>query len=472
MQPPPGGPRPVGRPSSDPDRDEARASEKATISKFIQALPKAATDQRVAVYRLKGRRGTRHDNRPIAKILLTDLEEARSSGTDPEDYILDTLSERFGDQQMRVLCVPQDSHGKRLTKLASWEMNLNLDEDDDMDEEFENEEDFMPGFDPMAQQQFYQNMPPPAPPGNDDTALREAKGLLANQREAEQSHTAMMMAMMQQQSQVQQQSSNMMMQLLMTQQQDRERQAERQREEERRYNDERRKEEQHRAEERQREEQRRSESRLQLIATMVPAAMPMLQKIMDGKEDKIMPILLAKLMEKSDDNSSMGQMFNMLTEAQRQQVINQGEMMRQQMSQQGEMSQSMINHVLSMAMKSVEAQRQLETNKDDGPMDTFMNVIQGIAPLLQGAQGQGSGPVPQMVPQQAPVMPPPQPVQQPPRSTLNRSPSPSRHHRPLAVNQPVRAIRTTPTPIGSRAAFAPSPRCRPASCPSPIAPRL
>ncbi|NEN87912.1 MAG: hypothetical protein F6K48_02920 [Okeania sp. SIO3H1] len=377
------------------------------MAKFKEALPKAATDHRISVFRLKGARGTRQETRAVVKILLSELEEVASQGGDVEEHIIDVIKEKAGDDSARYICVPQDSHGKRLITLATWEVAINW-EDHEMEEEFEHYVEETGAFNPAAP---FGTVPPPAPPvGGEDSALREAQQFMADrrqaEREAEQSHNAMMMQMMNQQQQQQQANATMMMQMMMQQQQERDRQEQVRREEERRYAEERRREEERRADERRLEEQRRAESRAQLMATLVPAAAPLFQKMMEGKEDKITPILLTKLMDNDNNRSGTADMIQLMSEASRQQVISQGEMMRQSMAQQGEMSQSMISHVLSMAQKSVEAQQQLDSSKEEGPMDTFLNVIQGVAPLLQSAQAPAA-PAPQMM-----AAPPIQPVSQ------------------------------------------------------------
>jgi hypothetical protein len=431
--------RPVGRPSGDPDRDEARLAEKATLAKFVSALPKTATDYRVAVYRLKGRRGNRHDARPIAKILLSDLEEAKQQGVEPEDFIAEALTQKFGDQPMRVLCVPQDSHGKRVAKLAEWEMTLNAEEDEDMDYDDEDGDDIIyeddPRFppQPFAGPGGYQPFvapPPPAPVATEGVVLKEAKGLMERQREAEQSHTALLVGMMQNQAQQQQQSSQMLLQILMQQQQDRERQAEERRREEQRLAEERRRDEERRAEERRAEEARRSSERMQLFATMAPAALPLLQRMMEGKEDKITPLLLTKLFDSDNNRTGMAEMVGLMAEASKQQVMMQSELAKQNMSQQTESSKLLMQHVLQMAQESVIAQRKLEETRSEGggPMDTFANILQTVAPLLQSMQ---TGPRPA-----SPVMMPPAPPIGMPQPQMQPLPQPVPPQRPNPAPQP------------------------------------
>jgi hypothetical protein len=439
--------RPVGRPSGDPDRDLERATEKASLSKFISALPKTATDYRVAVFRLKGRNGSRHDPRPILKILLSDLEEARERGAEPEQYIAEAIAERYGDRAMRVLCVPQDSHGKRLPKLASWEMLVNAEDDEEFEDGFDDDEELeiIEDDDPRANR-FMQHPPqmpfgfppPPAPVGNENTVLREAKGLMEKQRESEQSHTALLVGMMQAQQQQQQQSGQMLIQLLMTQQQDRERQAEERRRDEARLAEERRQMEERRAEERRREDEKKSESRMQLIAALLPAAMPLIQKIMD-KEDKILPIVLAKALEKDTGNVGMHEMVSLMAEASKQQVSMQSELARQNMTQQTESSKLLMQHVLQMAQESVTAQRKLDENRGDGPMDTFANILQTVAPLLQQASAQRPQQQMQMLPAPYPQQPPPVPQQVYPQTPPPYQPPPVAPQPPPArPGQPTR----------------------------------
>lgn len=400
-------PNPQGRPSKDPDAQERRAKDAAALSKFVEALPKEATDYRVAVFRLKGRRGTQREHRPVLRILLSELEEQTSSGGDPKDYIENRLSERFGDRPGRFICIAQNAHGKPIDKIASFEITLNMDdeEEDDMDdEEYEeipvlDEPPFSHGGRP-GEVPWWQQQPPAPPHEPPPDAMAQATALLDRQRTSEQSNTALMLGMFQNMQQQAQQSSQMMTTMLMSMSQDRERREAEQRDRERAER-----------EARDREERNRSESRMALFAALAPAFAPVLNRMVEGKKDEVTPVLLAKLLDSDNNRQGAHELIALMSEASKQQVLMQGEMARQNMQQQAETNKSMISHVLQMAQQSVEAQRQLDQNHEDGPMDTFANILGALTPLLQNAQGApASMPVTNVQPVQAVS---PAPVQQP-----------------------------------------------------------
>ncbi len=434
---PPGAPtlpNPQGRPSKDPDAQERRAKDAAALGKFMEALPKEATDYRVAVYRLKGKRGMQREHRPVLRILLSELEEQTDTGGDPKDYIQNRLSERYGERPGRFICIAQNAHGKPIDKIAPFEITLNMDgEDDEMeeDDEYEDIPVMDSPFGPNGEQQddvpWWHKPPPGAPRDPPPDVMVQATALLDRQRNSEQSNTALMLGMFQNMQQQAQQSSQMMTTMLMTMNQDRERREAEQRDRERQER-----------EARDREERSRSENRVALFAALAPALAPVLNRVVEGRKDEVTPVLLAKLLDSDNNRQGAHELIALMSEASKQQVLMQGEMARQNMQQQAETNKSMISHVLQMAQQSVEAQRALDANREEGPMDTFANILSAVTPLLQNAQGAPStGTMPQPMPQAAPPQPHPRPAP-PPRPAPVDQPAEAQARRPQEGQQPSR----------------------------------
>lgn len=427
-QPPqPQPPQPVGRPSSDPDRQQQRAERHQQRQRFVDALPKQATDSRVSIYRLRGRSGSQRESTPFLKILLSDLEEAKNNGTEPDDFITEAICEK-DDRPARYICMPQDSHGKSIPSLASWTVEVNMDDaesfTDDDDDDTENIPifDFSPNRMPPDFDGNFQQ-PPIMPPPD---AMREAREMMREQREAEKQEktdsigmvTSMLTSMMN----LSQQAQTMQMQMLQMQQV-----SDKQAAEERRREDERRAE----------REQARQEARTQLLVGLIPAIMPILTKVMEGKEDKITPVLLAKVIEGSAGNNDLNSIVTLMGEATKQQLLVQGEMTRNNIAQQSEASKMMMTHVLKMAQDTISAQRKLDSDKDDGPLDKLADVITAIGPMLSHAQP----PLPAAATPQPVSMSMPQRTQLPQRSQLpppQAAPQPAQPQQPQQTSQPTR----------------------------------
>lgn len=409
---------PVGRPAADPERQAERLEQSATVSRMLKNLPKAATDPRIAVYKLKGRFGRHAEPRAVLNILMSDVEDAAENDVSPEDYIQERIESDLDPG--RYLCVPQDNHGNRIKKAAQWEVStMNGRSFDDEEEEPGNDDEtVIPGMGSIPGMDMpgygypspYGQRPPPTPniyPDSD--AVDQLRDIMREQRTKEDSSSNMMMVMMQQQQ--------MNEARLREERELRERER---REEERKW-----REDQRLAEERREERERSARNdRLQLLATIAPVFAPLLQKLMDGKEDKITPLLLTKLMESDNNRNSATEMISMMSEASKQQVLLQGEMSRQNMSQQSEANKMMMQHVLTMAQDTIKAQRSLEDSDGDDPLSKFGKVISTIAPMLQGAQSYSGAPAgyqQQQQQQQQPQLPQQPPAQQPQQPPAERS---------------------------------------------------
>jgi len=396
---------PVGRPSADPDRQSERAETSAAVSRLMKTLPRQATDYKIAIFRLRGRTGRHAEPRPCTTILISDLEEAAESGYDSDSYIQETLDEKVGSG--RYLCVPQDAHGTKVKKAASWEVTVG-EEDDEMRDGWGDEEDteVFPGGVPGMQggfpfpgaQQAPNNpygppnnpygSPPPPPPGGGDTPpgmLSEVRAILDSQRSTEGGGMSSMIAMMMQQQQSQSEQQRLHEERM---REERERRESERRDEERRWREEERQREERRE---QREQQARNE-RLQLLATLAPAVMPLLQKMMDKPKDEITPILLTKLVDGDKGRDHLHEIMQVMGESTRQQLLSSSEMSRQQMQQMGEMNKMSMQHVLKLAQDTMAAEREIQSSEDDDPMGKFTKVVKMIGPMLAGMQGGGGQP--------------------------------------------------------------------------------
>lgn len=437
MAPPPGGaPAPVGRPSTDPDKQEARVTKRAEINRLMELLPKTATDSKIYVYRIRGH--NRREHRRSHTILMSDIEE---SGGDSEDFIINSILEECGEGKYE--CVAMSKANKRIPEFQPWQVIVGEYEDEGDDEE----EGFIqpPGFAPGSVPGYDHRLPPhlqhlnpalrndsrysdapPAPPTvhPPPNVLETMKAINETDREEKRDTMTMMLSMMNQNMQV-------LMATMQGGSQEQARIAAEREAREEKYRQEQRDREQR---EREREIQRSSE-RVQLWSAMIPLLIPVLTKMMDGKDDKLTPILLERMMERKEDASGMQNALSMVTAATKETIAAQGEANRQNMMMQGETSKQLIGHVLTMAQSAMEAQKQLEAGEteDASPVDRFLSTMERFAPLIGGLVGQqGNAPAtaaPTM-PQQPRIVPPdptsqPTPVQRQPERTPKQPPPPA-----------------------------------------------
>jgi len=397
------------------------------------------------------RQGTEHKatHRPVKTILWS---EWQSEGLEDDGALASYLERTIGSG--RYLIEPRDAHGKRVEKLATFTISTDEEEDDDM-AYYDDDDDMIMiprgGRRRRRRRGFTEDLP--YVPEEDDDDPVETRSNIADMlteqarlqaRERESSHRT---------------SNDMVQTMLFLSQQDKEAQ-ERRREEDRRQEaareqlkreewrreEDRRAEEKRREEERQREERRReddrraeerrqaderSAQRLQMTMAAFQAAIPLIQKMLEGKPNTLMETILAKSMEPKEDATQALLLKHVLDKSQGEQSINSVingmasvskatvDMLQQQFaSMQGvtsEMYQTAMKRALDVAMKNPHA-----TEEDKGVLGQVMEIMSGAGDLLsnlRGGQPPQQQPMMQVPLQQVPLQQVPLqqvPLQQPP----------------------------------------------------------
>jgi len=370
---------PVGRPSADPEQQEARIERSTERKRLMAILPKQMVDGKLVAVRLMGRAGkSRPSNKACLTILFSELEaekEAVGESFDTSRYVREKLEEKF--DQGRFLIEARDKKDKLLPEFGEFEVNLSEDtdedeEDDDMDLEEEQHAPPPPRYD---------HVPPPPPPFDPTVFAREVRQVANDEAKKNESTT------------------NVVMQLMMAAQQDaarrdeerrREEREERRREqerEERRQAEEARRQEREDAREKERAEREREARRelRQTLMTLVPMALPILSKIMEGKPDTTMPMLL-KMMDGKNDREGYRELMSLSTEASKQAMVSQGEATKHLLAAQAEGTKHIIGNVMEISKAMVQnmAEDQGDEEGEGGMLDKFGRVMKMLAPAITG----------------------------------------------------------------------------------------
>ncbi len=398
--------RPPGRPNADPDANIDRERKHATRRRLDSILPDEMTDGRIAVYKLLGRSGkVRQSTRPLLTILFKDLEAAAADGIKTGEFVREKIADKFGTEG-RFLWLAQDHRGRPLTEYGEVEVNLGADESslDDPPEDEEQEpveERFVP---PVRDDR----VPPPPPPWNPAVYAKEIKETLHQQNDEKQNQTAMMINMMTNSTNLQLQMAREQREADAVRRQDEDRRREREeernrlreeREEERRREDSRRREKEEEARRDREREDRRAEAAEK--AAFLSAMM--------NRPDVMTPLLI-KMVESKGDRDGTKELFAMMGENTRQQMMTQGEATKHLMATQAEAAKGMISNVMDISQKMVQATLEAQQPGDpDDPMDKIGKVFNMLRPVL-GSLGGSSAPAPQPA-----LLPPVPPSQAPTR---------------------------------------------------------
>ena len=388
--------KPIGRPSNDPAKDEERLMAQYARNKLQAVLPKESTDSRISVYRYKYRSNTRSP-RPAMRFTVSELEDAINSGQDSKEYITGKVRDKF--ERGRFVCIPEDNKGSPLPKYASWEINLEEQEDDmptEFDDGYDGPPSGRPSFSPVG------TPPPPSGSPSDPGAfLRDAHAIIAEENEravgqgkdmtallmttmsqAAQSQQAQMMAMMQQMTAAQVNQTQMFVAMMTNGNQQKQQDEERRRQEENQRME--------------RERERKNDLFKVLTTTLIPIVTPLIAKMTQDKPDVLMPLILDMLKTK-DNNSSAKELMTMMNAAAQQQIQLQGEVSRQAMGAAAETNKAMMTHVLALSQDVTRAMLESAGDDDDDPLDKFGKVMKAIGPILSQA-GQPTSPPPPMGP--------------------------------------------------------------------------
>lgn len=411
-----------GRPSNDPDQQvarEVRANERRRIESL---LPKAATDSKIRVFRLK-----EGQDRPAAHakhalmVLMSELEEVKSEqGIDTSDYIREKLTEKYGDEG-RFVCQAYD-RDNRMLGIPSWEINLdpNAQDDDggepagdDGDEEERQQQADEEERQQQAQQReeeirqaaqrqaaAVQEQKPPAAPATD---MAQLAAIISAMNSNKGPDTAAIMAQMQQQS--------TQMFVAMLQQQTAAQQAAAER-----------------------DEKRRSE-RNQTFMTLLPLLLPMLKDAFFApKKEGLDPatMILIETLKSQNAANPATSMISVMAEMAKAQSQLQSQAAAGAVEMQGQMTSMVMGQMMSTLKDAMNMKANLPAaEKEDSTMDMLAKValplIAGYAAQRQQAQ---AGPSPEELAQQheattPPALPAPAPAAPAPAPARPRPPAPA-----------------------------------------------
>jgi hypothetical protein len=397
-------PRPVGRPSGDPEQQEQRVERQQMKQRLRNILPTAMTDGRIAIFRLEGRKGRtkKNNGKPVMQILFGSLEKAIAEGgyTDTGDYVKDQLKDKYGDSG-RFLWEAQDNRGRTMPEAGEHEVDLSEGTDDEPEEENVDENDNDQSLSDLEPQQpqFFQQAPPP-PPFDAAVHARTVREIITEEKKGAESMVTVLMTMMQSQAQQQQ----LAMQAQMQQAEARRMEEDRRREREEAKEREERKMEMERlridSEKREKEESRREERERERRTAEQQMQMQFFQAIFN-RPDTTTPMLM-KMIESKGDRDGMKDMFSLMSEASKQAMMTQGEGAKHMLAAQAEASKTLVSNVMGIAQQMVSAQVEAGQNEgNDDPMEKMARIFKMIAPAI-GALGQGNNSVPQ---QQQPQQP-------------------------------------------------------------------
>jgi hypothetical protein len=402
-------PAAVGRPSGDPEIQEARAEKHALRQRLRNILPKSMTDGRIAIYKLEGRKGrNRTSPKPVMTILFQDLEKAQQDGTyqDTGEMVEDRLREKYGDRG-RFLWEAQDNRGKTIPEAGETEIDLsneNNDEDDDMDGD---ENDLGPEADDEIRRPSFFDRPsdriaPPPPAFDPAIHARQVKEIVQEEKKGAQDTLALMMTMMQQQTQMQlaQMEQARREAEERRREEDRRRQEERERERERQTREEERMREDRRA--REKEEDQRRERERESRTQMLQLALPLITKFMEPKPDVTTPMLM-KMIESKGDREGIKDLFSLMGEASRQSMVAQGEATKHLLASQAEAAKTMMANVMGISQSMIQNMVESQAEPTDDPMEKVARVFKMIAPALGALNSNAQQTViPQQPPQRLP----------------------------------------------------------------------
>lgn len=373
-----GVPNPVGRPSGDPEVNEARADKAAEKKRLASVLPKQATDSKILVLRMKGSRVI-PGKRPVLTLLISDVESAVSAGTSAEDFIADKLAEKVGNRDGRYLCKVVNRLGQAVADTAPWEIIVGADdEDDDGDENGDDGDDEeidprdLMGYPFRGGAAAAQMAPPPyaippAPPAGFDPAslARTMREERTDESKRSNEMLLVMTTMMQANAQTQANAQAQMQ----AQQQAFQQQQQQMREEARR-------EENARMD---REAARRAEFKTTLVA-LVPMVLPILTKFFTPKEgpDVLTTYLLESMKSKSPDSTILAQMAGVMGEMTKQQMTLQGTAAASAVNMQAEAS----NMVFKNMMGTMKEMMDHKAGKGDDEKESTLDQIVRMAPMV------------------------------------------------------------------------------------------
>jgi hypothetical protein len=377
-------PAAVGRPSGDPEQQEARAEKHALRQRLRNILPKSMTDGRIAVFKLEGRKGRNKTSpKPVMTILFQDLEKAQQEGTytDTGEMVEDRLREKYGDRG-RFLWEAQDNKGRTIPEAGETEIDLSnepLEEDDDMDDENDLERE---AEEELRRPSFFQDrQAPPPPPFDPAIHARQVKEIVQEEKKGAQDTLALMMTMMQSQTQMQlaQMEQARRESEERRREEDRRRQEERERERERQTREEERLREDRRA--REKEEDTRRERERESRTQMIQLALPLITKFMEPKPDMTTPMLM-KMVESKGDRDGMKELFTLMGEASRHNMVAQGEATKHLLGAQAEAAKTMMANVMGISQTMIQNMVEAQAEPTDDPMEKVARIFKMLAPAL------------------------------------------------------------------------------------------
>lgn len=383
---------PVGRPSSDPAAQEARAARSRDETRLEGLSPARAKDHKLCVSRTDPATG-RARGKPVLTLLSSVIEDVVSKAGDRADDALDefitsSMPDKAPDGIYKCQWFDRSNHP--VANPPPWELQVgDVDGSIDELEEIEDDVDDAPGFEMPTMPVNTSFAPPapaplpPAPPAMDNIAAVGSALRAERQEEGKRSNeTLTLIVSMQQQSQ---QQMNMMMQLQQQQQQAAQALA---------------------AQAEERDRARRGEFR-QTLMTMLPLVLPMIQQWFMPKDKGAsaeMTMLLELVKSSMTNKGSDAVMFENMMK------LN-GEMTRQAMELQrsgaatsSEMQAQATGLVFKNLMDTLKETMAMKTQVPEKEEESTLGSIAKIAgPIIAAVQQQQAAAQQQQ--QQAPPEP-------------------------------------------------------------------
>lgn len=377
--------RPVGAPSGDPEKDQARLERQQINRRLDKVLPPEMKEHRFEVFKLINKRGIiRQSRRAVMKIPISEVEEANQNNESTKDFIMSRIGDEKGHRG-RWICELRDNRGSKVHNVSPFEVNF--DEEVQLTD-FEDEDDYVDD-EHLAEGELPHPHHPQQPAVSGSQQVEMAKLLAgatseARQNAASDSSTtlAMMMQMMANMNNQQQSASSQTMQMItamFASSKDRD--------------DERRREEDERRREQRESEASRRDGTTKLLVTALtalgPAVAGFVAKIMEKDPDTITPMLM-EMIKSGNNNSAMKDLISMSQEGAKEQMKLQGIASQQALEMAGKASSGMVTNIMGLYQEIVRAQME----GGDGGSEDMIDKIGKIAGLIGKAiPGAGAMPI-------------------------------------------------------------------------------
>ncbi len=383
---------PVGRPSSDPAAQEARAARSATEKRLEGLSPRRAKDDKLLVF-LTDRATGRARGKAILTILSSKIEDVLATAP-PEaqdealdDYITQELPENAADGTYK--CQWYDKTNRPISSPPPWELVVGeIDEGDDL------QDDGTPDFEEPTMPVHTSFAPPaPLPPPPAPLDLAAVGGALRAERQEESKRSNETMTLMMTMQQSAQQQMAVMMQMQQSQQAAAQALA---------------------AQAEERDRQRRSEFRNTLM-TMLPLVLPMIQtwfapkdKGMSAEMTVLLEMMKANLTNKGSDAAMFENMMKLNGEMTRQAMQLQASGASTAAQMNAEATSLVFKNLMTTLKETMDMKTKTPEAAEESTLSSIAKIAGPIIAAVQQQQQQGAqAPATPEMPAAAPAAPAP-----------------------------------------------------------------